>query len=347
MEIIMIEYRDGNLLQADVEALVNTVNTVGVMGKGVALQFKQAFPDNFKAYEKAAKKKEIQPGKMFVYTTGFLTNPRYIINFPTKRHWRGNARIEDIQAGLENLQYVIQKYKIKSIAIPPLGCGFGGLEWKNVQPLIENALKDFKHLNAFIYPPISSPESEKMAIATNRPNMTKGRAALIALINLYAIPGYKLTKLEVQKLSYFLQIAGEPMRLQFEKNQYGPYAENLNFVLQRLEGHYIRGYGDRNSKTGIWILPGADEEVNTFLKNYSDTREHLERVAQLIRGFETPYGVELLATLLWLAQENPEIKKDFSLAINNFYSWNDRKKQLFRTEHIKIAWNHLKQQGWI
>lgn len=343
----MIEYKNGNLLQADVEALVNTVNTVGVMGKGIALQFKQAFPDNFKAYSKAVEKNEVQPGKMFVYPTTQLTNPRFIINFPTKRHWRENARLEDIKSGLINLVDVIKKYEIRSIAIPPLGCGFGGLKWSEVQPLIEQSLKEIPDLKALIYPPIGSPSSEKMIIATQRPNLTKGRAALIYLLNLYAIPGYRLTKLEVQKLTYFLHVAGEPMKLEFEKQQYGPYAEKLNFLLQKLEGHYIRGYGDRSSKTGIWVLPGAEKEAEAFLQNEVDTLQHLDRVARLIHGFETPYGVELLATLLWLSQENPEIKSDFSKAVQGFSQWNDRKKEHFRPEHIKIAWDHLQNQGWM
>ena len=137
----MIEYKSGDLLIEDVEAIVNAVNCVGVMGKGIALQFKNAFPDNFKAYALACKNKEVMPGKMFVYATNQLTNPRYIINFPTKRHWKGNSKIEDIESGLVALVDIIEKYHIKSIAIPPLGSGLGGLEWNIVKHLIENSLK--------------------------------------------------------------------------------------------------------------------------------------------------------------------------------------------------------------
>ena len=125
----MIEFKRGDILKEEAEAIVNTVNCVGVMGRGIALQFKNTFPDNFKVYAEACKKQEVQPGHMFVYSTDKFTNPRYIINFPTKRHWRGNSRIEDIESGLKDLVDVIHKYDIKSLAIPPLGSGLGGLEW--------------------------------------------------------------------------------------------------------------------------------------------------------------------------------------------------------------------------
>src|ERR1700690_816271 len=117
----MIKEISGNLLDADAEALVNPVNTVGVMGKGIALQFKQAFPDNFKAYEAACRRDEVRPGKMFVFHRNTLANPKVIINFPTKRHWKGKARIEDIEAGLRDLVRVIKEENIRSIAVPPLG----------------------------------------------------------------------------------------------------------------------------------------------------------------------------------------------------------------------------------
>src|SRR6266446_2915424 len=119
----MIKFRTGDILEADAEALVNTVNCVGIMGRGVALQFKNAYPENFKAYQSACARGEVQPGRMFVFETGQLTHPKYIINFPTKRHWRGKSRIEDIEAGLKALVEELQSRNIRSVAIPPLGSG--------------------------------------------------------------------------------------------------------------------------------------------------------------------------------------------------------------------------------
>jgi O-acetyl-ADP-ribose deacetylase (regulator of RNase III) len=347
MESAMIELKSGNLLEADVEALVNTVNTVGVMGKGIALQFKQAFPENFVAYERAAKKGDIVPGRMFVYETGQLANPRYIINFPTKRHWRDKARLDDIEVGLQDLVRVIQKKNIRSIAIPPLGCGFGGLDWDEVRPLILAALENLPDVHACVYAPAGAPATEKMPVATSRPKLTLGRAALIELIDQYALPGYRVTQLEIQKLAYFLQVAGEPLRLNYVKQQYGPYAENLHFVLQHLEGHYLRGYGARNGGSNLYLLPGAHAEAEAFLRDYAETRQRLARVAHLIQGFETPYGMELLATIHWLAQKDPNVKHDYRAAVHGFEAWSQRKREHFRPEHIQTAWDRLHQQAWL
>jgi len=342
----MIEFKSGNLLQADVEALVNTVNTAGVMGKGIALQFKQAFPENFAAYERAVKRGEVQPGRMFVHETGQMGNPRYIVNFPTKRHWRSPARLDDIEVGLQDLARVIREKAIRSIAIPPLGCGFGGLDWDDVRPRIVAVLANLPEVVAWIYPPAGAPAAEKMPVATSRPRLTLGRAALIQLMCQYALPGYRVTQLEIQKLAYFLQVAGEPLRLNYAKQQYGPYAENLHFVLQHLEGHYLRGYGARSGGSNLSLLPNAREEAEAFLKEHPETQARLARVAQLIQGFETPYGMELLATVHWLSREDPAVAGDYRVAVCGFEAWSQRKREHFRPEHIQAAWERLRQYGW-
>src|SRR3954467_571360 len=136
----MIRYTTGNLLEADAEALVNTVNTMGVMGKGIALMFKERFTDNYRAYAAACKQKQVELGQMFVTESLELGGPRWIINFPTKANWRFPSRLEWIEAGLRDLRSVIEEKGIKSIAIPPLGSGNGGLDWRDVRPLIEGAL---------------------------------------------------------------------------------------------------------------------------------------------------------------------------------------------------------------
>jgi O-acetyl-ADP-ribose deacetylase (regulator of RNase III) len=157
----MIQFTRGDILKAETEALVNTVNCVGVMGRGIALQFKNVFPANFSAYETACRRGEVQPGRMFVYDTGELTCPRYIINFPTKRHWRGKSRIEDIEAGLAALVDEIRSRKIKSIAIPPLGSGLGGLDWTAVRPLIQNAMAALPEVDALVFEPGGAPVDER------------------------------------------------------------------------------------------------------------------------------------------------------------------------------------------
>src|SRR6266700_2120693 len=242
----MIHYKTGNLLEASADALVNTVNSVGVMGKGIALQFKQAFPENYEGYRQACERGEVEPGRMFVFATGNLMGPRFIINFPTKRHWKGKSKIQDVESGLDALVHVIQANRIKSIAVPPLGCGNGGLNWKSVRKLIERKLSPLENVEILVYEPTGAPANREMKVATKEPNMTRGRAALLGIFSKYLIPGYELTMLEIQKLAYFLQEAGEPLRLRFVKDKYGPYAETLHHVLQRIEGHFIHGYGDRS-----------------------------------------------------------------------------------------------------
>ena len=181
----MIELTSGDILKDEAEAIVNTVNCVGVMGRGIALQFKNAWPENFKAYEAACTRKEVQPGRMFIFETGQLTTPRYIVNFPTKRHWRGNSRIEDIESGLFALASEIKARGIRSIAIPPLGSGLGGLDWDDVRPLIEKHLAPLADVTVRIYEPKAAPQADKMQRSREVPKMTPGRAALVELVNRY------------------------------------------------------------------------------------------------------------------------------------------------------------------
>ena len=343
----MLELTTGNLLDAKVEALVNTVNTFGIMGKGIALQFRLAFPRNFELYQSACKRGDVVPGKMFTVPTDRLDNPKFIINFPTKRHWKGKSRIEDIDAGLLDLVRVIREENIKSVAIPPLGCGNGGLDWKDVRPRILRAVSELPHVQVSLYEPAGAPHVENMAVATKRPAMNPNRAALIAMMLDYGEAGYRLTLLEIQKLAYFLQLAGQPLKLQFMKQQYGPYAENLNHVLQRLEGHYIRGYGDRSRDASVRILPEASEEVGAFLADDEATASRIARVRELIEGFETPYGMELLATVHWAASETNTAAGDQDHVVAAVHNWNERKARTFSPSHIRTAHQQLFSLGWL
>lgn len=294
----VIRARQGNLLEANAEALVNTVNCTGFMGKGIALQFKQAFPENFDAYLRACRAREVQPGRMFTFETGMMTNPRYIVNFPTKRDWRGKSCLEDIECGLRALIDEVRRLDIRSIAVPPLGCGLGGLAWSTIRPLIEKAFAALPDVEVMLFSPSGAPEAKKMPVRTSVPGMTMARPLLVKLMDRYASMAYRLTLLEIQKLAYFLQEAGEPLRLKYEAGHYGPYAPNLNKVLEQIEGHFTRGYGDsQKPDQEIDLLPGAVEKADEFLQMYPDSRNRLARVTEVIEGFETPYGMELLASI--------------------------------------------------
>lgn len=348
----MIELANGNLLAAPAEALVNTVNTAGVMGRGIALQFKQAYPGMFRAYEAACRASEVTIGKMHVFDRGGLAGgPRWIINFPTKRHWRGGSRIADVEAGLVDLIATVQRLGIRSIAIPPLGCGNGGLDWRDVRPRIEAAFASLPDVRVLLYPPARAPEAEAMPNRTERPKMTMGRAALILLTDRYlkGLLDPFVSLLEIHKLMYFLQEAGQPLQLNYEAKPFGPYAPNLRQVLIRLERHYTQGYGDGKDKpsTPIHLLPGAVEEAADFLRSDREALTRMDRVASLIEGFEDPFGLELLSTVHWVARENQHARENPEIAVSAVQEWSPRKKQHLKREHLLRAWQRLKEQGWI
>jgi O-acetyl-ADP-ribose deacetylase (regulator of RNase III) len=341
----MIEFKTGDILQADAEALVNTVNCVGIMGRGIALQFKNAFPANFKAYEAACAREEVQPGKMFVFETGTFTNPKYIINFPTKRHWRGKSRIEDIESGLKALVEEIRARGIRSVAIPPLGSGLGGLDWTDVRSRIVEALRGLNDLQVIVFEPNSAPVETK---SREVPTMTAGRAALVVLMHRYlgGLMDPFVTLLEVHKLMYFMQEAGEPLRLQYTKAPYGPYAENLRHVLRAVEGHLVSGYADGGDAPDkqLELVPGAVKDAEAFLTETGVTRERFDRVGKLVEGFETPFGLELLSSVHWVAsRENVRSAED---AVSKVYAWNERKKR-FSPRQIGIAFETLRAKGWL
>lgn len=344
----MIHYVRGDILKAETDALVNSVNCVGVMGRGIALQFKEAFPDNFKAYAAACRRGEVQPGRLFVFETGRLTPPRYIINFPTKRHWRGKSRIEDIEAGLAALVEEIRSRHIRSIAIPPLGSGLGGLEWTEVRRRIERSLEDLPDVEVIVFEPGYGVPDHRPNRSTSPPTMTAGRAALIYLMNRYlaALLDPTVTLLEVHKLMYFLQEAGEPLRLRYVKAPYGPYAENLRHVLRTLEGHLIAGYTDGGDapERPLQLVPGAVRDAETFLASQPTTLQRSERVVQLVEGYETPFGLELLATVHWVAVK--EGAQEIEEIVERVRSWNQRKRQ-FTPAQIELAAERLREQGWI
>ena len=335
---MVIEYKHGDILQENAEALVNTVNCVGVMGRGIALQFSNAFPENFHAYANACKKDQVQPGKMFVFETHQLTNPKYIINFPTKRHWRGKSQLKDIDDGLLALVETVKNYEIKSIAIPPLGSGLGGLNWADVKPKIEGAFRNINDITVIIFEPIGSPSSENMAHSKSEPIMTTGRAALVQLIDNYlaGLLDPFVTLLEIHKLMYFLQEVGEPLRLKFTKAPYGPYAENLRHVLNAIEGYFIEGYADGGDKPKkqIKLLPGVKEEARKFLLDFPETTERLNNVTNFIEGFESPFGLELLSTVHWIMKK--ENIDSLDEVIRHTYKWNSHKRQ-FTERQIALA----------
>ena len=348
----MIEITKGNLLKARAEALVNTVNTVGIMGKGIALQFRQAFPEMFRAYEKSCLAKDVRLGEVQVFDLGGLVGgPRWIINFPTKGHWKERSRDTDIEAGLEHLIATVRKLGIRSIALPPLGCGNGGLDWTDVLPRIKEAFNDLPDVQVLVFPPSGAPDAATMPNRTARPKMTIGQATLVSLMDRYlrGMLDPFVSLLEVHKLMYFLKVLGEPLqRLKFTQGTYGPYAPALRHSLIQMENHLTRGFGEGKDdpSTPIELLPGAIEASKTFLSSKEETVERMGRVAKLIEGYEDPYGMELLSSVHWMMAHDSLARTDSAAATAAVRRWSPRKRKLLKPEHLQKAWERLKEQNW-
>jgi len=351
-----VKLSQGDLLSAEADALVNTVNCVGVMGKGIALQFKKKWPAAFKDYKKVCDREELRPGMMHVHDLGMLAGkPYYIIHFPTKDHWRGKSKVSYVEDGLKELVKTVQALGIKSIAVPPLGCGNGGLEWSSVERLISEAFAPLEDtVEVLLYAPLGAPAAKKIVVRTERPNMTQGRAILIKLLALYRQLEYSLSKIEVQKLCYFAQEAGQPLKLQYVKNQYGPYADNLRHVLNHVDGHFVKGVGDHaESETELVLMDGALDEADNFLKDDKGSQTRLRRVERLIEGFETPFGMELLATVHWVATKDLKTSrsKDVMQGLERWNpdkpAWNSRKVSMMSEPQVRVALEQLKDQGWL
>lgn len=344
----MIELKTGNIIAEDAEALVNTVNCVGIMGRGIALQFKNAYPQNFEEYEQACEQNLLEPGRMFVHETRQLSNPRYIINFPTKRHWRGKSRMEDIESGLRALVAEIKKRNIRSVAIPPLGSGLGGLNWADVKPHILSAMNELLDVHVVVFEPNPDFDTRQNSKSKDVPAMSPGRATLICLLQKYlnALLEPSVTLLEAHKLMYFMQESGEKLRLRYIKAPYGPYAENLRHVFHVIEGHFITGYADGGDKPEkeLELIPGAVKDAAAFLSDNPATQGRLEKVAELVKGFETPFGLELLATVHWVATK--EGARTPANVIAQTYAWNDRKRQISERQ-IGLALDVLREKGWL
>lgn len=341
----MIKFLQGDLLQSNAEALVNTVNTVGVMGKGIALQFKNQYPKNYKIYKEACKKGELKVGEVLVVKDGDILCEKYIVNFPTKSHWRSSSKLSYIREGLAALKESIREYNIKSVAIPPLGCGNGGLDWNIVKPMIIDALGEVD-IDIFVYEPNLQIkkilQSEEKSLIEK---LTPGKAMLLYLMFHYESVGDISSLFSANKLAYFLQESGENLKLNFQAHHYGPYAVQVNHVLYSINGIYLKGLEQNEAKAFEPLLLNYDkyQEVETYVHSQlkQQQRDRLNSVLILIKGFESTYALELLASVDFSSkQEGVKTIEDIKYHIKK---WNQRKSNIFKAEHIELAYTHIKE----
>ncbi|MBV9825646.1 MAG: macro domain-containing protein [Alphaproteobacteria bacterium] len=355
----MIRFTQGNLLEAPTEALVNTVNTVGVMGKGIALMFREAFPENYLRYREACQTGTIKVGSIFATERrDFISGPQWIINFPTKEHWRSPSRIEWIRDGLADLRSFIEAQGIQSIALPPLGSGNGGLDWRDVRPLIVDALQSLTGVTIVVYEPTKRYQNIQKREGVEK--LTPARALLIELVRRYWVLGIECTVLEVQKLAYFLerQITGSglenPLNLNFEANRFGPFSSKLRHLLDSLDGSYLH-CDKRLADAGPLDVIGYDEtklgKVDLYIRTEARPyRKALDATSDVIEGFESPLGMELLATVDWL-QHKMQVEPTLNAIKGSLPRWpggtgaGARKLRLFDDRLIGLALSRLETRA--
>ena len=350
----MIRFTQGNLLEATADAEINTVNTVGVMGKGIALMFKERFAENYRLYSAACKAGEVETGKVHVTAVNELDGPRWIVNFPTKRHWRSPSQMAWVTEGLHDLRRFLIENHVKSVAVPPLGAGNGGLKWPEVREQIVDVLSDLD-VDILVFEP--SNQYLNVAKRNGVEKLTPARALIAELVRRYWVLGMECSLLEIQKLAWFLERAIEklpdtknPLNLKFVAHKYGPYANRLEHLLNNLDGSYLH-CDKRISDAGITDVIWFDQERKAFLQTYLKTEakeysQALERTAELIDGFESPFGMELLATVDWLLSQEgvsptvPAVREALS-------HWEGeagaatRKSKLFDDQALDIALTRL------
>lgn len=306
----MIKYIKGNLLESDAEALVNTVNTVGVMGKGIALQFKNQYPVNYKTYQQACKTNKIQIGRMFVTNEStLLKGAKTIINFPTKTDWRKPSEYIYIEQGLKDLKEVLLSNRIQSVAVPPLGAGNGKLDWIKVKNLIEYYLSDIT-CEVLVYEPNAQIEE---VMRKERVKLTPARAMLLALLYELVRNEEFISEFAAEKVAYFLSRFGadDNFKLDFQPNFYGPYSGKVRHVL-----HYLNAAENARYKAIV------------------------QKTKKFLTGFYSSFALELLSTVDYILHNyhaiSPEEVKD------QLESWNNRKRTLFaKDSFIQLAYNHL------
>ena len=333
------------MMQSGAEALVNTVNTVGVMGKGIALQFKEAFPNNNKAYVEACKRKELEPGKLLaVWDENLQLGRKLIVNFPTKVHWRYPSKYEYIEKGLVALRELLQKGKIKSIAIPPLGSGNGGLEWSKVKPMIKQALEGLE-TEIMVYEPNAAIKAilQKQEIK-KEVHLTPARASLLYALFVFESVGEYSSLFAANKLAYFLQRKGQKLNLDFKAHYYGPYAIGVEKVLYHLNGTFLKGMEQGQAKPFEPLKLNYEkwDEINEYVNKHLPVEDYqrLKSLITFLSGYTSELSLEILATVDFILAENP--KYTLGEVMTAIAGWNIRKKELFKQEYVQASYDYLK-----
>jgi len=343
----MIKYIKGNILESNTEALINTVNTVGIMGKGIALQFKKAYINNFKEYAESCKKGQVVIGKLFVTKDSNLNSgEKYIINFPTKKDWRKPSEYSYIESGLDDLIRVLNKENIKSIAIPPLGAGNGGLEWEKVKKIIEQKLKNL-NVEIIVYEPTGHIKEQ---LKRERVKLTNARALLLYVLYDLVRNGEYVSEFSSEKICYFLQKFGAKkyFKLNYTPYFYGPYSGKVRFILNVLNGSYLMGYSDMNKKPfePLTLVADGFETVKLYVESKPELVSVAKKTIEFLTGFYSDFALELLSSIDFVSTNHNTFDKD---VINEqLEKWSDRKRSLFSNlRYLDISINQLQKAEFV
>ncbi|MFI5200775.1 MAG: macro domain-containing protein [Candidatus Kapaibacterium sp.] len=339
----MIRYTKGNLLDAPTQALVNTVNTVGVMGKGIALLFKEAFPENYREYVRTCKRGELVPGKLLLVREHTLNGDRIIINFPTKKEWYQKSSYSYIESGLKELLRIIESETIGSIALPPLGCGNGGLQWDRVKELIEKYLST-SSAEILVFEPQESVRAT-LAVTDRNVKLTPARAMIAYALFRYESKGEFSSLFAANKLAYFLQRMGEKLKLDFKPNYYGPYSPKVAHVLYLINGKFLTGLEEKDAKPFeiLHLNYDAYSELEKYIRNEltCEQQSRLTNLEKLIEGFDSTLALETLSSVDFILNGNPSYSSEEVYdAISN---WSPRKKTLIKPVFVNQAIQRLKE----
>lgn len=350
----------GDMFESDAQTLVNTVNTVGVMGKGVALEFKKRFPDMYDDYVQRCAEGEVRLGRPYLYRSLL---PPFILNFPTKEHWRSVSRLSDIIDGLDFLEEHYREWGIESLACPPLGCGQGGLEWRIVGPLLYKRLERLE-IPVTLFAPFGTSHEELTPeyLATDQGGggsssdvgPSKVAPAWVALVAVLARLEHNRFRWPVgrttfQKLTYFATVAGLPTGLAFRKGTYGPYADSLKSIQSKLVNNGLLVEKPLGNMIEYRVGPTYEAAAHEFQANLDAWESKVRDVALLLgrmrtREAEVAASAHFAASALLRETEREPTEREVLEAV---LEWKSGKKPALTDTEVADAIRNLALLGWL
>lgn len=357
----MLVTKMGDLFDSDAQTLVNTVNTVGVMGKGVALEFKKRFPEMYDNYVQRCRRGQVHLGQPYLYRRG---SPPWILNFPTKDHWRSVSRLSDIVAGLDYLERHYRAWGIESLAVPPLGCGNGGLDWDVVGPTLHRHLRRLDIPVSLYAPAGTLPEriqtsyfvlgngaATSAAARTERTKIKPAWTALVEILRRVQDEPYHwpIGRTTFQNLAYFATSAGLPTGLQYVRGSFGPFSSDLKPIVTQLVNNGVLDEQRRGQVLGVAVGPTFPDAAGSCRNDLERWEAVIGRVADLFLRMRTQ-DAEIAATVRYSWQDLAAASSERATEIEvlrEVMCWKQRRTPLLVEREVAASIRHLNMLGWI